>query len=69
MAQQQDRILEGVSARELASLQALDGGGAQPTAGDIHPLQAKGWVEVVGKEAIITLTGRALLDGRATGLR
>ena len=69
MVQQDDIILEGVTEREVASLRALAKGGDLPAPGEMAPLRAKGWIEVIGKDAIITLTGRALLDGRPSGLR
>ena len=69
MTRQDDLILEGVKDRELASLQALAGGGTQPAAGDLAPLRAKGWVEIIGEDALITLTGRTLLDGQSARLR
>lgn len=66
---QDDLILEGVSAREVAALRALADGRAVPPRHDIVPLHAKGWVEVIGGAAVITLTGRALLDRQPAALR
>jgi len=66
---QDDLILEGVTASEVASLRALDRGDVKTARSDIAPLHAKGWVELFGEDAIITLTGRALLERQATGLR
>lgn len=68
MAGQDDLILEGVSAGEVASLRAL-AGGTVPAQREIAPLHAKGWVEVVGSHTLITLTGRTLLDRQPSGLR
>lgn len=69
MVRQDDLILEGVSEREMASLRALADGAAMPACREIAPLHAKGWVEVIGSDAIITLTGRALLERRTLPLR
>ncbi|MBJ3786814.1 hypothetical protein [Devosia sediminis] len=59
-----DLILEGATDRDVAALRALARGGAGPAPGDIAPLLAKGWVDVIGKDTIITLTGRTLIEGR-----
>ena len=67
MLRHDDLILEGVNAREVASLKALADNGVLPARGDIGPLHAKGWIDVIGKDAIITLTGRALLDRHGQG--
>lgn len=69
MVRQDDLILEGVHASEIASLRALADGVVRPARRDIVPLHAKGWVDVFGDDAIITLTGRALLDGKSIRLR
>ncbi len=69
MVRQDDLILEGVSEREMASLRALADGAAMPAIREIEPLHAKGWVEVIGSDAIITLTGRTLLERRMSPLR
>lgn len=66
---QDDLILEGVRAGELESLQALAQGQARSSGPDIVPLHAKGWVEVIGGDVVITLTGRALLDRQQAGFR
>jgi hypothetical protein len=66
---QDDLILEGVNASEVASLKALDKGDVSAGRPDIAPLRAKGWVEMFGDDAIITLTGRALLERQAARLR
>lgn len=69
MVRQDDMILEGVKAAELASLSALARGGIGAKGIDMVPLCAKGWVELAGDQPIITLTGRTLLDHPPTGLR
>jgi hypothetical protein len=69
MVRQDDLILEGVNASEVASLRALDKGDVKAARPDIEPLHAKGWVEMFGDDAIITLTGRALLERQAARLR
>jgi hypothetical protein len=69
VSQQNDRILEGVRPSEVASLRALADGKAPPARPDMVPLHAKGWVDMFGDVAIITLTGRALLDRQPSGLR
>lgn len=69
MVRQEDVILEGVKAGEVASLRALAAGQAMPARGEIALLQAKGWVDMVGEDALITLTGRALLDHPPLRLR
>ncbi|MCP8884638.1 hypothetical protein NIM87_14060 [Devosia sp. XJ19-1] len=69
MVRQDDLILEGVHASEIASLRALADGAVPPARRDIVPLHAKGWVDVIGDDAIITLTGRALLEGKSVRLR
>ncbi len=69
MVRQEDMILEGVKAVELASLSALARGEALSGGSDMAPLCAKGWVELAGDQPIITLTGRTLLDHPPTGLR
>jgi hypothetical protein len=68
MMQQGDLILEGVNASEVASLKALDKGDTRAARRDIAPLQAKGLVDLFGDEAIITLTGRTVLERQATRL-
>lgn len=68
MVRQDDLILEGVNASEVASLRALDKGDVTTARRDIAPLRAKGWVELFGDDAIITLTGRALLERQAARL-
>ena len=65
---QGDLILEGVNASEVASLKALDKGDMLAARRDIAPLQAKGLVDLFGDEAIITLTGRTVLERQATRL-
>lgn len=69
MVRQDDLILEGVNASEVASLRALAAGEPLPAQRDIAPLHAKGWVDVIGNEPIITLTGRTLLDRQSAPLR
>lgn len=69
MVRQDDLILEGVTPSEVASLRALDQGDVKAARRDIAPLRAKGWVELFGEDAIITLTGRALLERQAARLR
>jgi len=69
MVRQDDVILEGVRAVELASLSALARGEPVSKGSDMVPLYAKGWVELAGDQPIITLTGRTLLDHPPTGLR
>lgn len=64
MVRQDDVILEGVRPTELARLRELAAGGIAQ-AGQLHPLAAKGWIDLVGGVPLITLTGRTLLD-RAT---
>lgn len=59
---QDDLILEGVNPSEVASLRALAEGSLVPARREMAPLHAKGWVDMFGDDAIITLTGRALLD-------
>jgi hypothetical protein len=68
MMQQGDLILEGVNASEVASLRALDKGDTVAARRHIVPLQAKGLVDLFGDEAIITLTGRTVLERQATRL-
>lgn len=68
MLRQDDMILEGVRAAELASLSALARGEPMSRRNDMAPLYAKGWIELVGNEPIITLTGRALLERPPAGL-
>jgi hypothetical protein len=67
MAQPADRILEGVQASEVASLQALAEGGLMPARRDIASLHAKGWVDMLGNVPVITITGRTLLDASKVG--
>ncbi|SMQ75643.1 hypothetical protein SAMN06295905_2363 [Devosia lucknowensis] len=67
MVRQADRILEGVSEGEVASLRALADGHGIAVGRDIAPLHAKGWVDVIGGDAIITLTGRTLLERNRLG--
>ncbi len=69
MVRQDDLILEGVNASEVASLRALDKGDVSAARRDIAPLHAKDWVELFGDDPIITLTGRALLEHQAARLR
>lgn len=68
MMQHGDLILEGVNASEVASLKALDKGDTRAARRDIAPLQAKGLVDLFGDEAIITLTGRTVLERQTTRL-
>jgi hypothetical protein len=68
MLRQDDVILEGVRAAELASLSALARGEPTGRHTEMAPLYAKGWVELVGNEPVITLTGRALLERPPAGL-
>lgn len=63
MKPQVDRILEGVRPTEVAQLQAL-AAGLVPL-DYLGSLEDKGWVETIGGTRLITLTGRALLDGVA----
>ena len=58
-----DVILEGVKLAELENLRALDAGRSPQF---LQPLEDKGWVETVAGIPLITLTGRTLLDRRAT---
>ena len=69
MVRQDDLILEGATATDVASLRALADGATLPPRQAIAPLHAKGWVEVIGDDAIITLTGRTLLDRQQARLR
>ena len=69
MVRQGDLILEGVNASEVASLRVLAEGSVVPARREIAPLHAKGWVDMIGDDAIITLTGRALLDRQPVRLR
>jgi len=69
MARQDDLILEGVTPRDLASLRALAEGQVLPGRREIAPLHDKGWVDMVGEDVIITLTGRTLLDRQQARLR
>lgn len=67
MVRQDDLILEGVNPGEIACLRALAAGQGVPGGADIAPLHAKGWIDVIGTDTIITLTGRALLDRHSQG--
>lgn len=67
---QVDIILEGVRPAELAHLRALADGRVGGVEGShLRSLEDKGWVETVSGTALITLTGRTLLDSsvRAQG--
>lgn len=69
LVRQEDRILEGVKAAELMSLNAIARGELAVRNCDLAGLSAKGWVELAGDQPIITLTGRTLLDHPPARLR
>ena len=69
MVRQDDMILEGVRPADMASLRALAQEGVVPARAHIAQLHAKGWIDLVNDEPIITLTGRTLLERPPLGLR
>lgn len=63
---QVDSILEGVRPAELAHLRALAEGRVGGVEGaHLRTLEDKGWVQTFAGTALITLTGRTLLDSSA----
>lgn len=58
-----DVILEGVRPAELEHLRELDAGRSPLGQAFLRPLEDKGWIETFSGTALITLTGRTLLDG------
>ncbi|UYN98229.1 MAG: hypothetical protein KIT02_09595 [Devosia sp.] len=57
-----DAVLEGVKPGDLAGLQRLALGRDRVRDDDLAGLVAKGWVELAGGMALITLAGRTLLE-------
>ena len=62
MVRQNDVILEGVKPAEVERLRELAEGAVLSSPGQLMPLAAKGWIDVIEGIPLITLTGLTLLD-------